>query len=63
MSSNVLDQWVLELQQFHIKLENIQGKKNMVADMISKLRTIRLYQNNGTNEAQLLLEDTQLRMS
>ena len=28
MSSHVLDQWPLELQQFNVKFEHIQSKKN-----------------------------------
>ena len=57
MSSHVLDCWALELQQFNIKFEHIQGKKNTVTDTFSRLRTIRLYQDNYTKEAQPLLED------
>ena len=36
--------------------EHIQGKKNMVADTISRLRTFGLYQDNN-EEVQLSLED------
>ena len=35
MSSTVLDRWALEFQQFNIKFQHIQGKKNVVADAIS----------------------------
>ena len=45
MSSHVLDHWVLELQHIHIKFEHIQGKKNVVADVISSLRMYGLYQD------------------
>ena len=38
MSSHGLDHWALELQQFNMKFDHIQGKKNVVADMISRLR-------------------------
>ena len=34
--SHILDQWVIELQQFNIKFGHIQGKKNVVADAISR---------------------------
>ena len=55
MTSHVLDHWALELQQFNIKFEHLQGNKNIVADAISRL--IGLYQDNETKEAQLSLED------
>ena len=57
MSSHVLDQCSLELQQFNMRFECIQGKKNMVADMISRLRMYGLYQDNNNEEVQLSLED------
>ena len=47
MSSPVLDRWALGLQQFDIQFEHILGKKNVVADAISQLRTLGLYQYNG----------------
>ena len=47
MSSHVSDQWALELQQFNMKFEHIQGKKNVVVDEISRLRMFGLYQNNN----------------
>ena len=39
-----------------MKVEYIIGKKNVVADAISRLRTFRLYQDNN-EEVQLSLED------
>ena len=42
-----------KLEQFNIKFEHIQGKKNVIADVISRLRTIRLYKDNYTGEVQL----------
>ena len=45
MCSHVLDQWALELQHFNMKFEPIQGNKNLVADVISRLRTFWLYQD------------------
>ena len=50
MSSPVPDHWALELQQFDIKFKHISGKKNVVADAISRLRTLGLYQDNGNND-------------
>ena len=50
MSNPVLDRWALELQQFNIKFQHIQGKKNVVADAISQLRTLGLYQHNGNED-------------
>ena len=48
---------MLELQQFNIKFEHIQGKKRVVADAISRLRTFGLYQDHDNEEIQLSLED------
>ena len=50
MSSLVLDHWALELQQFNIWFEHISGKKNVVADAISRLRMLGLYQDNGNTD-------------
>ena len=50
MSSPVLDRWALELQQFNIRFQYIQSKKNVVADAISQLRTLGLYQDNGNED-------------
>ena len=49
MSSPVLDHWALELQQFDIQFKHLSGKKNVVADTISRLRTLGLYQDNGND--------------
>ena len=57
MSSHVLDQWALELQQFSVKFEHIQGKKDVVADVISRLSMFWLYQDNNYEENQLSLAD------
>ena len=46
MSSPVIDRWVLELQQFDIKFQHIQGKGNVVADVIPRFRTMGLYKDN-----------------
>ena len=43
MSSPVLNHWALELQQFDIQFEHILGKKNVVAEAISRLRTLDLW--------------------
>ena len=40
MSSPVLSHWALELQQFDIQFIQISGKRNIVADAISWLRTL-----------------------
>ena len=53
MSSLVLDMWVLELQQYNIKFQHIQGKKNVVADAISQLRILGLYQDNDNEYTHL----------
>ena len=49
MSNPVLDHWALELQKFNIQFEHILGRKNVVADAISQLRTLGLYQDNGSD--------------
>ena len=38
-----LDRWSLELQEFNISLEFIQGKLNKIADVISRLKNEGLY--------------------
>ena len=53
MSGHVLDQWALELQQFNMKLEHIQDRKNMVADAICRLRMFGLYQENNNEDIQV----------
>ena len=40
-----------------MKFEHIQGKKNMVADVISRLRAYELYQDNSSEEVQVSLEN------
>ena len=57
MSSHILGQWALEPQQFNMKFEHTQGKKNMVADVILRLRMYGLYQDTNGEEVQLSLED------
>ena len=50
MSSMVLDCWALEVQQFNIWFEHISGKKNVVANAISRGRTLGLYQDDGNTD-------------
>ena len=45
MSSHVLDRWAQELQQF-IKFNHIEGKKNIVADVMSRHKTLNLYKKH-----------------
>ena len=40
----------LELQQLNIEFQHIQSKKNIVADAISWLRTLGLYQDNDNED-------------
>ena len=40
-----------------MKLEHIQGKEKVIADVISRLRMFGLYQENNYEEVQLSLED------
>ena len=57
MSSPMLDRWALKLQQFNIKFQYIQGKKNVVAEAVSQLRTLGLYQDNYNEDVLLSTED------
>ena len=43
MNITKLDRWSLELQEFDISLEFIQGKLNKIADVISRLKNKGLY--------------------
>ena len=47
----------LELQQCDIKFQHIQGKRNVVADAISRLRTLGLYQDNDNEDVPSAIED------
>ena len=59
MNITKLDRWSLELQEFDISLEFIQGKLNTVADVISCLRNEGLYQGHS-NEKQKVNMTTNL---
>ena len=48
-----LDRWSLELQEFDISLEFIQGKLNTVADVISRLRNEGLYHEHPNREQEV----------
>ena len=50
MNITKLDRWSLELQEFDISLEFIQGKLNTVADIISHLRNEGLYHEHSNKE-------------
>ena len=50
MNITKLDRWSLELQEFDISLEFIQGKLNTVADVISHLRNEGLYHEHSNRE-------------
>ena len=45
-----LDRWSLELQEFDISLEFIQGKLNTVADVISHLKIGGLYMEHSKED-------------
>ena len=44
MSSHVLDRWALQLQQFNIKFNHIECKRNVVTDAMSRFKTLNLYE-------------------
>ena len=50
MNITKLDRWSLELQEFDISLEFIQGKLNTVTDVISRLRNEGLYHEHSNRE-------------
>ena len=50
MNITKLDRWSLELQEFDISLEFIQGKLNTVTDIISHLRNEDLYHEHSNKE-------------
>ena len=54
-----LDRWSLELQEFDISIEFIQGKLNTVADVISRLKNEGLY-NEHSNEDHKIKATTNL---
>ena len=54
-----LDRWSLELQEFDISIEFIQGKLNTVADVISCLKNEGLY-NEHSNEDHKIKATTNL---
>ena len=57
MSSPVLDHWALELQQFDIQFKHILDKRNVLAEAISQLRTLGLYQNSGNDDVMTTEDD------
>ena len=50
MNITKLDRWSLELQEFDISLEFIQGKLNTVTDVIGHLKNGGLYKENSNEE-------------
>ena len=57
MSIPVLDRWALALQQFDIKFQHIPGKQNVAVDVISSLRTLGLYRDNGNEDEPSTIDD------
>ena len=58
MNITKLDRWSLELQEFDISLEFIQGKLNTVADIISHLRNEGLYHEHSNKEQKVNTKST-----
>ena len=50
MNITKLDRWSLELQEFDISIEFIQGKLNTVADVISHLKNGGLYEEHSKED-------------
>ena len=55
MNITKLDRWSLELQEFDISLEFIQGKLNTAADIISHLRNEGLYHEPSNKEQKVTM--------
>ena len=53
MNITKLDRWSLELEEFDISLEFIQGKLNTVADVISHLKNEGLYKEHSTEDPKI----------
>ena len=53
MNITKLDRWSLELQEFDISLEFIQGKLNTVADVVSHLRNKGLYHEHSNRKQEV----------
>ena len=53
MNITKLDRWSLELQEFDIFLEFIQGKLNTVVDVISCLKNRGLYQEHSKEDQKI----------
>ena len=53
MNITKLDRWSLELQEFDISLEFIQGKLNTVADVISHLKNGGLYEEHSNEDQKI----------
>ena len=50
MNKTKLDRWSLELQEFDISLEFIQGKLNKIANIISRLKNKGLYTEHSDDQ-------------
>ena len=53
MNITKLDRWSLELQEFDISLEFIQGKLNTVADVMSCLKNGGLYEEHSNEDQKI----------
>ena len=53
MNITKLDRWSLELQEFDISLEFIQGKLNTVTDVISHLKNEGLYKEHSVEDQKI----------
>ena len=63
MNITKLDRWSLELQEFDISLEFVQGKLNTVADIISRLKNGGLYEEYLMRIRRLIQQPTWTRES
>ena len=63
MNITKFDRWSLELQEFDISLEFIQGKLNTVTDIISHLKNGGLYEEHPKEIRRLIQQPTWTRES
>ena len=45
MKRQTMDRWALDLQQYNVKFKHVAGKKLVVADAISCLKAVNLYED------------------
>ena len=65
--NNKVNNWGIELSNFKIKFEHIKGKKNIMADALSRLKHLDLYDSQdpepvGQEFGHIILENLKQRI-